>query len=80
MHEIHLIKDLFSDLLAIGTKQHAARITNVYLRIGNFTELNEEVISFYIKENAIGTLMEGSNIHFEKSDKRELTLVSFDFE
>ena len=80
MHEMHLVKDIFEDLLRLGKEQKAKKITKVYLRMGEFTEINEEVLKFFFDEKGKGTLLEGASIQIEKSPTRELRLVSFDCE
>ncbi len=80
MHEMHLIKDLFEDLLKAAKEQKANKVTAVYLRMGKFTEINEENLSFFFKERAKGTLLDGARVNIEKSPNRELRLLSFDCE
>ena len=47
---------------------------------GEFTEINEEIVRFFLVEHGKGTPAEGAQIEFEKSPTRELRLVSFDCE
>ena len=80
MHELKLVKDLFSDLIRHASQQNAKKILAVNLRMGEFSEINEEIVRFYFKENSKGTIVEGAQINIEKSPTRELRLVSFDCE
>lgn len=80
MHEMHLMKDIFEDLLRLGREQNAKKITKVYLKMGDFTEINEDVLKFFFEEKGKGTILEGARIEIEKSPMRELRLVSFDCE
>ncbi len=80
MHEMHIIKDLFADLTKAVKKEGAARVTKIYLRMGEFTEINAEILGFFLKEHSRGTALEGAAIDIEKSPDRELRLVSFDCE
>ena len=80
MHEMHLVKDIFEDLLRLGKEQKAKKITRVYLRMGEFTEINGDVLNFFFEEKGKGTLLEGARIEIEKSPARELRLLSFDCE
>lgn len=80
MHEMHLIKDLFKDLLEHARTQQAKKITKVYLRMGEFTEINEEIVRFFFKEKSKGTIAQGARLNIEKSQNRELRLLSFDCE
>lgn len=80
MHEMHLVKDLFEDAIKHAKDNNAAKITKVYVKMGEFTEINEEVLRFFFKEKGTGTILEGAELSVEKSPNRELRLVSFDCE
>jgi hydrogenase nickel incorporation protein HypA/HybF len=80
MHEIHLVKDLFDDLLEYAKKYKAQKVTKVFLKMGEFTEINKDIIHFFFKENSRGTLLEEARLIIEKSPDRELRLISFDIE
>ena len=80
MHEHHLLKDLLSDLLKAAHAHQTKKVTHVYLRMGEFTEINPEILLYFFKENTKGTCAEAAQVHVEKSKKRELALVSFDCE
>ena len=80
MHEMHIIKDLFADLLKHAKEQQARKVTKVFLRMGEFTEINEEIVRFFFAENSKGTEVEAAELVIEKSPNRELRLVSFDCE
>lgn len=80
MHEMHLVKDIFEDLIRLGKEQKAKKITKVYLRMGEFTEINGEILDFFFKEKGKGTPLEGAVIEIEKSPTRELRVTSFDCE
>ena len=80
MHEMHVIKDLFGDLLKKGEENGVRKITAVYLRLGGFTEINEDILRHFFNERARGTVLEGAKITIEKSPTRELRLLSFDCE
>lgn len=80
MHEHHLLKDLLSDLLKAAQGHQVKKITHVYLRMGEFTEINPEILLYFFKENTKGTCAEGAQVHIEKSLVRELNLTSFDYE
>jgi hydrogenase nickel incorporation protein HypA/HybF len=80
MHEMHLVKDLFEDVVRHAKDNDAKKITKVYVKMGEFTEINEEVLRFFFKEKGVGTILEGAELSVEKSPNRELRLVSFDCE
>lgn len=79
MHELGLLRDLFSDLLRMGGEVGAGKITNVYLRMGTFTEINPEVLRYFFKENGKETILAETKLAFESSSTRELRLLSFDY-
>ena len=80
MHEMHLLNDLLADLIKAGENNQAKKITKVYLRMGSFTEINEEILRHFFGEKAKGTIAEGAEISIEPSQTRELRLLSFDCE
>ena len=80
MHEMHLIKDVFADILRIAGEKNAKKVTKIYLKMGDFTEINPEILKFFIKEQGKGTIIEGAEVEIEKSETRELRLLSFDCE
>ncbi|MBU1087673.1 MAG: hydrogenase maturation nickel metallochaperone HypA [Candidatus Omnitrophica bacterium] len=80
MHEMHVIKNLFQDLLKLADENNTRKITNVYLKMGLFTEINPEILTYFFKEQGKGTPLESAKLHFADSDMRELKLVSFDCE
>jgi len=80
MHEMHLVKDLFQDILKHVKDNQAKKVTKVYLKMGEFTEINEEILTFFFKENSKETPLEEAQLLIEKSPTRELRLVSFDCE
>lgn len=80
MHELHLLKGLFNDLLSRAKDQQAEKVTKVFLRMGKFTEINEEIVRFFFIENSKGTLVEAAELIIEKSPNREVSLLSFDCE
>lgn len=80
MHEMHILKNLFEDLLKLASDNNTKKITNVYLKMGQFTEINPEILKYFFKEQAKGTALQTARLHIEESDLRELRLVSFDCE
>jgi len=80
MHEMHILNDLLADLKKLAAENHAGKVTKVFLVMGDFTEINEEILCHYFKEHGKGTVLEAAELHIEKSPARELRLVSFDCE
>lgn len=80
MHEMHLLKDLLEDILKHAGDNKIKKVSKVYLKMGDFTEINEDILRHYFTEHAKGTIVEGAEVAIEKSPTRELRLVSFDGE
>jgi hydrogenase nickel incorporation protein HypA/HybF len=78
MHEMHLLKDLLADVLKAGEENDAKKITKVYITMGEYTEINPEILTFFFAEHSKGTIAEGAEVEIKKSPTRELRLVSFD--
>jgi|UniRef100_A0A7V3YF46 hydrogenase nickel incorporation protein HypA/HybF len=80
MHELRLVREVFEDLLRRGETEGLQRITRVYLRMGEFTEIDPEVLRYFFAEKSRGTILEGAEIIIEHSPLRELRLLSFEGE
>jgi hydrogenase nickel incorporation protein HypA/HybF len=80
MHEIHILKDLFEDLQKQAKAHQISKVTKVYLKMGDFTEINEEILRYFFESHSSGTALEGAMLDIQKSPARELRLVSFDGE
>ena len=80
MHEMHIVKDLFNDLLKAVKEQNTEKVTKVYLKMGEFTEINEDILRFFFKEHSKNTPLENASLDIKKSPARELRLLSFDCE
>ncbi|WP_017873495.1 hydrogenase/urease maturation nickel metallochaperone HypA [Candidatus Caldatribacterium saccharofermentans] len=80
MHELRLVREVFEDLLRRGEAEGLQRITRVYLRMGDFTEIDPEVLRYFFTEESRGTILEGAELVIEHSPLRELRLLSFEGE
>jgi len=80
MHEMHLVSDLFQDLLKHARENQVSKITHVHLTLGEFTEINEDILRYFFESHGRGTSLEGAMLHIQKSPTRELRLLSFDCE
>ncbi len=80
MHELKLVRALFKDLINLAQQKHAKKIKSVTIRMGDFSEITPEVVSFYFKDNSKNTIAEAAEIIFEHSPNRELRLLSFDYD
>ena len=80
MHEMHLLHSLKADLLKSAEENKVKKISKIYLRMGEFSEINPEILKFYFEQEGKETLFEGAEILIDPSEMRELTLVSYDCE
>ncbi len=80
MHEHRLVDSIVADILRRMEQEPAGRVTRVLLRVGGLTELDGEAIVRVFAERARGTVCEGAEVVCEPSDRREVTLVSFEVE
>lgn len=80
MHEMHLLKGLMEDLLKHAEELNVKKITKVYVKMGEFTEIDPEILTFFFKEHSKGTVAQGAEIEIKPSKARELRLESFDCE
>ena len=80
MHELKLVRSLLDDLFKRAQREGINKITKVILRMGDFTELNEEIVRFFIENNSKGTVAEEAEVIIQSSPTRELRLVSFEGE
>jgi len=80
MHEMHFLHKLKEDLLKRAIEEKCEKVTKIYIKMGPFSEINPEILHFYFVHETANTPLAGAMIEIEKSDKQELTLVSFDCE
>ena len=80
MHEMHLLRDLMDDLLKKAEENDVDKITRIYIRMGDYTEINPEILRYFFREHGKETIAEGAEIEIEPSQTRELRLLSFDCE
>jgi Zn finger protein HypA/HybF involved in hydrogenase expression len=79
MHEIHFLEDLFKDILQHLSQHNAKNVTQVFLELGEFTEINEEFLRFFFKEKSQGSPLENALFSIKHiPQQRVLRLVSFD--
>lgn len=80
MHEIHLLEELFADILKYAQINKLKKVTKIYLRMGEFTEINQEILKFFFKEKAKKTIVQEAKLDIEWSPKHELKLLSLEGE
>jgi hydrogenase nickel incorporation protein HypA/HybF len=80
MHETHLLKELLADVLKAAEKNDLKKVTKVHIKMGQFTEIDPEILRFYFKENTANTVAAAAELMIDLSPLRELRLLSIDGE
>jgi Zn finger protein HypA/HybF involved in hydrogenase expression len=81
MHESGIAERIVALALEHAREAGATRITDLHLEIGDDAGATEEAVAFHLEEAAIGTMVEGAEIHFlPATDERALRLVWVDVE
>jgi hydrogenase nickel incorporation protein HypA/HybF len=79
MHEIHFLEDLLKDITGHIRRHEVKNVTQVFLELGEFTEINEESLRFFFKEKTKNTPLENASLNIKHiPQQRVLRLVSFD--
>jgi len=66
MHEIAPTQNLVNIALSQAQAQQAARVTNVYIKRGQLSDITAESIRFYWDVLSEGTICQGAQLHFEE--------------
>jgi hydrogenase nickel incorporation protein HypA/HybF len=68
MHEFSIAAAIVESLEQFAIEQHASRILEVRLTIGEFTHIEQEQLRFCFQSITRGTLLEQANLEIESSD------------
>ncbi len=80
MHEIKFVKALVEDLVKRARELGARRITRVRIKMGEFSEIDPEVVRFYLQNCDEKDLFEGCGVEIEPAQGQTLILDSFEYE
>ena len=80
MHELRLLRDLMEDILRHAETLKVKKITKVYVRLGELTEINPEILAHFFREHSKGTVAKDAEVVIKSSPRREIVLESFDCE
>jgi hydrogenase nickel incorporation protein HypA/HybF len=64
MHELYATQAILDKALEKAKDENAARITNVYLVVGEISSYVDDSVQFYWDEVTRGTVAEGAALHF----------------
>ena len=80
MHELSITESILEIALRHAAQANAARITNLYLVIGEISSIVDDSIQFYWDLVAKDTIAEGAQLHFRRvSAELECTECSVKF-
>lgn len=66
MHELAVTESLLEIALRHAREQHARRITDLYLVIGQWSSMVDDSIQFYWDILSEGTIAKGAILHFKR--------------
>jgi hydrogenase nickel incorporation protein HypA/HybF len=66
MHELPVTESILEISLRAAQAQNARRISDIYLKIGQWSTIVDDSIQFYWDTLSEGTLAQGATLHFER--------------
>ena len=75
MHELAVTESLLEIALRHAPQEGSARITNLYLVIGQFASIIDDSVQFYWEIIAKDTIAEGAQLHFRRIPAEILCLA-----
>ena len=66
MHELSVTESILEIALRHASKTKAARITNLYLVIGQLASIVDDSVQFYWDIISKDTIAEGAKLHFKR--------------
>lgn len=66
MHELAVTESILEIALRHAAAQNAARITDLYLVIGQWSSIVDDSVQFYWDTLSDGTIAKGATLHFER--------------
>jgi hydrogenase nickel incorporation protein HypA/HybF len=74
MHELAVTQSILEICVRAADAQNAARITDIYLKIGQWSSIVDDSVQFYWETISEGTLAQGATLHFERIPTQLLCL------
>lgn len=66
MHELYATQAILDKALRKAADEHAARISNIYLVVGEISTYSDDSVKFYWDEISRGTIAENAQLHFRR--------------
>ena len=70
MHELSVTESVLEIACRHAKKERAARVTDIYMVIGQLSSIIDDSIQFYFDTLSLGTVAEGAQLHFERIKTR----------
>jgi hydrogenase nickel incorporation protein HypA/HybF len=64
MHELYATQAILDKALKKAADEHAQRITNIYVVVGEISTYSDESVQFYWDEISKGTIAENAVLHY----------------
>jgi hydrogenase nickel incorporation protein HypA/HybF len=65
MHELMLTQAILETATRYAAEVRAARVTDLYFVVGQFSDVADESVQFYWDQISPGTICEGARLHFD---------------
>ncbi len=66
MHELAVTQDILRIALEEGQANRAAKVTGIYMTIGQLSSIVDDSVQFYWDHISAGTICEGAKLHFNR--------------
>lgn len=70
MHELAVTESILEIATRYATQANAARVTDIYLVIGQLSSIVDDSVQFYWDTLSEGTLCKGATLHFKRIPAR----------
>jgi hydrogenase nickel incorporation protein HypA/HybF len=77
MHELYATQAILEKALQKAADEHAARISNVYLVVGEMSTYSHDSVQFYWDEISRGTIAEQAQLHFRPVEAEMQCMACF---
>lgn len=77
MHELFATQAILEKALLKAAEGHAARISDVYLVVGEISTYSDDSVQFYWDEITRGTMAENARLHFRHVDAEMQCMACF---
>jgi hydrogenase nickel incorporation protein HypA/HybF len=66
VHELSLAQDMITTLQRVAAEHHAPRVSAVRLKLGEFTHVDPDTLTFAFEVACRGTMLEGCRLDIER--------------